>query len=351
MKSLFKLSLVGIVLLATSLAHAEDSTQAGQCVPSDDINSDIINFYKKGVFPALHQTLDGDKDVVSMVGQIEDWFRYQYKIHHDKTNDKLYDKSLENTEEAKLLVRLVTNGKLNSQIKNDKELWASFEKEEVFSQDPEYRAMMAKGVDLQFLYKEPSGVSEGYSVGEHTSRVLYEFIQQKKFYSMDSMKRPADVRDLAAIMTFTLAFHDIGKSIAYRGGDKNNEIVFSAPLISHLMKDMSFTPGEAKLATALVKTHQLIGTLMKAEGGGDPQPDLVEDDRRQIKAAAQEANMKPGDFFNLMRLVFVSDASSYPTLMQNVFHKDEQGQLIPNTQQTYEELNPDIAWSASSNSR
>jgi hypothetical protein len=213
---------------------------------------------------------------------------------------------------------------------------ADADKPDFFNKRPDYTSALARGVDLRFLYNEPSGVSEGFTIGEHTSKVLNVFESQKKFTAFQSIHAPPGVGDLEKVMDYTLALHDIGKSIAYNGGDKHQEILFSSPIAHKVMSSLHFSPQEANLTVALINTHQDIGEVMKA--GSSASPALVMKTYSNIVTNAKSANMNPADFFKLMKLFYVSDAGGYPALMSGVFEPEASGKIVPRDISTFRKL-------------
>jgi hypothetical protein len=230
-----------------------------------------------------------------------------------------------------LILSLSKDESLNKKLRSDKALWTQI-KGTHFRGDSfnsAYHSKIAGGVDLQFLFSEPSGVEEGYTIGQHTSRVLDLYTRQRSFYNLDSIPKPLGVGDLDKLMLFTLTFHDIGKSIATRGGDKEQEILYSTPIAEHLMHDLNFTEAESKLTGALINTHQQIGTVIKAGSSADPE--LIARVADDINTNARAANMAPKDFFKLLELVFACDAGAYPVLTGEVFNVEINGKTDTKT--------------------
>jgi UTP:GlnB (protein PII) uridylyltransferase len=180
------------------------------------------------------------------------------------------------------------------------------------------------------LFSEPSGVSEGYSIGEHTARVVALLENQAKPYGLERVALVSKIRDYTALMRYTLAFHDIGKSIAFRGGDKSRETQYSDPLAIDLLAAAGFNATEIKLGVGLISAHQLIGTYLQGRIG-------LDDSAAAVRAGAKYAEIDEQTFFTLLEIVFVCDAGSYPALYHGVFHEDELGRLVPNAEK-YKDL-------------
>jgi hypothetical protein len=204
-----------------------------------------------------------------------------------------------------------------------------------FLLDPTYKGIMQASPSMRFLYGEYSGVSEGFTIGEHTVRVLQVYENQKIAYDIKSIPLPASIGDIETVMKYTLAFHDIGKSIAQRGGDKGLEVEYSGPISEVLMKTAGFSPSAVKLTRALIHSHQVIGLYLQGRVS-------LKDSITAAKNAAIYAEVNPAEFFKLMEIVFVCDAGSYDMLRQNVFELAEDGRLQPQDQETYQELREGI---------
>lgn len=202
--------------------------------------------------------------------------------------------------------------------------------EKVYAEDPRYQNILIHGPSMRFLYGELSGTAEGYTIGQHTVRVLRVYEEQKKLHGIHRMKPPQGVRNLEVLMRYTMALHDIGKSIAARGGDKSRENVYSVPLSEDILTAMGFQPAEVRLGAALIDQHQVIGQFLQGRS-------TAEMAANQLKQAAAALGVSEVLFFDLSELVFVSDAGSYPFLQSYVFRRDASGKLIPKAEK-YGEL-------------
>lgn len=195
----------------------------------------------------------------------------------------------------------------------------------------DYRYVLRMGPSLRFLYGEPSGVGEGYTIGEHTVRVLEIYRDQKDHYNVAQFTGPFSTHSVDEFMQYTLAFHDIGKSIAFRGGDKNRETRYSVPLSWTLMKAAGFSDQESRLAMELIGQHQQIGSYLQ----GKVQLDEV---REGIARASAASGVSEQQFFKLLEMIFIADAGSYPYLHDHVFRTDSSGKLVPVDDESYMEV-------------
>lgn len=248
------------------------------------------------------------------------------------------DPSLQDTVSGKFIRQLSENPALTAAIRSNaafiKQLLDDPRLKFAFEGNPKYREVLANGPSLSFLYGQNAGVSEGYSIGEHSTRVLEVFEDQRPHHDLDKIKKPAEVRNLQNVLKHALAFHDIGKSIAVRAGDKSLEEQYSDPLIQILMPASKFNQAETDLAYALVDSHQVIGGYLHGKS--------LEQTKDKLKDAASKAKMDPKEFFKLATLFFTCDAGSYPTLKSTVFETKSDGKLTPRSEKSFSELSKEF---------
>jgi hypothetical protein len=256
-----------------------------------------------------------------------------------QNTSKLVFSGLEGTDGAKLIQSLAGNVELNQKLQADNKLWAQIANTRFpgdhFDDEPGYMNKIRNGVGVNFLFEGLSGVDEGYTIGQHTSRVLDVYERQKNPALFSSIHTPVDSTDLDKLMRFTLVFHDIGKSIAAKGGDKSQEILYSTPIAKALMTDLSFKPEEVKIAASLINTHQDIGTALEDPGS-------LASVKADILKNAHAANVSPKDFFQLMKMVYTADAASYDYIRSNYFTESADGRLLPKDLATLGSLEKEI---------
>ena len=148
---------------------------------------------------------------------------------------------------------------------------------DVLSTDPQMIKMMnklrrlshkaRKVSSLQDLFDQPTGVDEGYPVGEHTIRVLKTYESQKQCSALNSLSLNAS----------------------------------------------GFNPAETKLSNALIWSHQNLGNYIQDAVAPDTVKHVSDPERAArlgIQEAAQRAGVNRHEFFKLMKLVMTSDAAS-----------------------------------------
>lgn len=225
---------------------------------------------------------------------------------------------------ANVIRDLLTHPELDKAIRADQETRDNVLDDSrlklAFKCDTNYKKIIQNGPSLRFLFTESSGT--GYTISEHSARVINGYEDQKKYYDLPHLQWPDGFRtsEIDHFMQSLLAFHDIGKSIAVRIGNKSLQADFNGPYAVTLMKALKFNPAEVKLAHALEQNDDTIGSYLRG---------IITYDQAQaeFKKWAQYAGMKPEDFFKLQQLYFTADAGSYPDLRSRAFKPGPSGML------------------------
>lgn len=224
---------------------------------------------------------------------------------------------------------LQTRASINFQLKNSLALQKFFndqgDLQNMFIDDPEYKEVFMN-LHLRDLFEAGSGVAEGYTVAEHTTRALIAFESQRPFFELDKKMEPAFVSDKTRFMKHLVAYHDIGKSISAKIYNNNSEeIRFSYPIVWRVMNASLYSKEEATFAIALVATHKEIGNFMQRKITVDQAATL-------ITHYAGLAKVSPQVFLDYLEMLFISDAGSYPYLVGKIFDTDDEGRMTPKDQ-------------------
>ncbi|MBU6323685.1 MAG: hypothetical protein KGI41_03055 [Patescibacteria group bacterium] len=142
-------------------------------------------------------------------------------------------------------------------------------------------------------YGKGAGVSEGYTIREHTGMVLNQFLK----YFGDAL--PEEDRK---VMETMLAIHDIGKPAAIAAGSKYDQHRYTTPIVRETLEGLGFGEKEVALATALVDGDP-IGDFLK---GGS-----VSRAAERIVKSARESGRPLDGFYGLLKVFYQSDAGSY----------------------------------------
>ncbi|MBK7962269.1 MAG: hypothetical protein IPK04_14460 [Bdellovibrionales bacterium] len=239
---------------------------------------------------------------------------------------------------------------LNYAIKNDPHLTRIFsDRRELLQNEESLKNSFRKDGDYQrifdqlsvdTLYKADSGVTEGYSVGFHTTMALLIYETQKTHFRLSEIQVGKIVMNLDRFMKYLVAFHDIGKGFSaaiYPSVRRNrDEIIFSYPIAWRMMLNCCFSEGEAKLAILLIHVHKIIGDNLLGKIS-------TEIAAKEFASNATIAGVGGDVFFRLAEILFVADAGSYPALRPRIFLTHEQtGKLTPKDQSRIEELRKTI---------
>lgn len=239
------------------------------------------------------------------------------------------------------------SGKLIEDLVGDKELQYDLNGDFVFrmalQEDPdikdlvkgraEFRQRWLDNLSVKELMDTPSGVAEGYTIREHTARVLQIFEQQRLMNGLEQMPEKPGVTDWDNLLRMTLAFHDIGKGIAAYLGDKSLEEHFSVPLARGLMRARGFSSEEVDIAKELIAQHQLLGAYIRGFISAN-------DTRDRIRFSAAKAGLKPEDFLRLEIAIYKADAGAYPSLCDSVFATDLAGKMHVREEKKLQDLFP-----------
>jgi hypothetical protein len=169
------------------------------------------------------------------------------------------------------------------------------------------------------LIKTDSGVPQRYTIEEHNQRVYNLFEDQLRHFGLDKLKTAENI-DLANLIKFTIAVHDIGKPLAVKAGDRALQHVFTVPLIDEVMPKLGFSKAETHLAKLIVD-NDVLGEL--DQGLLTPEQAF-----QHLNDLAAQTSMSPRDFFTLQTFFYTIDAGSYPDLLWRVFTRSN-GKLVP----------------------
>ncbi len=171
---------------------------------------------------------------------------------------------------------------------------------------------LSQDVELQTLLDKDAGVSEGYTVRQHTEKVLKTAQKYKKTFKSDVLK----LVDWNEFLLF-LALHDIGKGKAVEQNlptalaFKTAELWETRAILTEVMSRLSVSPDKIDIFSAML-LYDTIGLYLKEEIGCDEAFD-------NILEMARSCNIDPREFFPLFQAFHAVDAASYPDLMQSIF--------------------------------
>lgn len=242
----------------------------------------------------------------------------------DQSLDSLVEPQDQDSVGAKYILALLKQSRLNLYLKQDAEakLWLLQDtalqqclnapcRTEI-SDLSAIRNEVNTGPTMRFLYSGHSGVFEGYTVGQHTVKVLNLLATQEVAYGLPeiSERYQTTIPKLRDLFWLVLSLHDIGKHLSYIIKDKSRQLHYIKPIFETYLRAFNVSGIRKTLALELMN-HDLLGNLLK--NGGSPDP-LVQEIFRKAKATG----MSPKDFWTLQLLYFVCDAGAYPGLRANI---------------------------------
>lgn len=241
-----------------------------------------------------------------------------------------------------------TNSQTNSQINLPTNLLKTFSSHPLVKKAKYSEQQWRELLNIQTLYEGPTGNSDqdAVTIKMHTDKALNIFVNQKEFYREPGQLGTSALENFEKLMAFTIALHDIGKSIAVRLGDKNQEEFFSVPIARVLLKRIGFPSKAIGLATGLIEQHQLIGDTLKKVAALKTQKRESEINKTiqlaisKISQQAKISGVSNSVFVKSLAILFIADANSYDYLSKTFFHnKNGSGSmLVPNDEDTYEKL-------------
>lgn len=169
---------------------------------------------------------------------------------------------------------------------------------------------------LQKLYDADAGVSEGYTIGEHSIMVVNRALKHREY--IEEKLRSCEPFDIH-LFTLFLAIHDIGKGPAMKDyaqnpthytSRKNAEIIFTQRVLTDL-PPVGLNTGQIKIIKEML-SQDAIGELLRRKISPFEAASI-------LKKAADKAEMCALKFFNLMNLYHNCDSGSYPMLCKRIF--------------------------------
>ena len=164
---------------------------------------------------------------------------------------------------------------------------------------------------IKYLFSCSSGVYEGYTIQEHTIRVLDVLNDQRRYY-----KIPDDPSlDAYRLLIWMTSLHDIGKPAAVELGNKNLQHRFIGPTTKKLLTEVGFNMDQVSLAVGIVE-HDDVGKYMK---GDLPREAVIEGHKRRFADLSRKLKISLSDVWEMQHLFYVSDSTSYPIVRNNYF--------------------------------
>lgn len=190
----------------------------------------------------------------------------------------------------------------------------------------EVMSFLSRTSDLKKLFEASAGVSEGYSIREHTQMVYDTYLEQLPYFKISSVKTSENI-NIKRLYRFIISIHDIGKPIAIAKEGKHAQHKYTRPIVEETMQRFGFSESEISLAISLID-NDILGDVM--QGFISPNRALL-----KIESLAEKNSMSVQDYFQLQSFFYIVDAASYPGLRELVFH-EVNGKLVPKPKSFHE---------------
>jgi len=176
--------------------------------------------------------------------------------------------------------------------------------------------------ELVNRYAASAGVKEGFTIGDHSARVVDNVMKTLDPADVDALGKRTGMR-IPEVMQYAAALHDVGKFDAIAAGDKGRQHEFTGPIVDRALQrfaaveNVPFTEQERK-AIRLLSTTDPIGKLIQGKIS-------ARDAASQIENAAKQAGISPQDFLLMQSAFYKADAGDYPELKKNIFRRRQNG--------------------------
>ncbi len=159
--------------------------------------------------------------------------------------------------------------------------------------------------ELKTCFSKLAGVREGYTVLEHTKRVL-ELAQRYRESFSPQVEKLVDWWEF----TLFLALHDIGKGISKEihpnPNPKQLELQMSREILEKTMQKLDLSPEKISIFSAMLK-YDSLGDYLQC----DIDIDVI---KSHIIEMAEMSKTNPKQFYQIYHSFHIIDAASYPTL-------------------------------------
>lgn len=175
--------------------------------------------------------------------------------------------------------------------------------------------------DFKALYSQFNEASKKITIEEHTRDVFKQYLLESRNSNLHE--------DFLRIMPVVIALHDIGKPLAIAVGKRDDQHLYTVPLMKRFLKENQWQALDIERAVALV-TYSGMGDLVKGRKAAFHVA-------QEISLLAERIGVSPMDFYLAKKAFYLSDAGAYQQLRGRVFVESPVGTLVPRGLQ-FEEL-------------
>ncbi len=173
---------------------------------------------------------------------------------------------------------------------------------------------LSKHCGLDKFYNQNAGVSEDYTVGQHTERVL------KLALKHQGQLKPEVTKSISwDVFLLFLALHDIGKGVSKKveaiekykeKTDKERELLCCQDILKETMTKLNIPSALIFICKAMLKYNSLGDYISGNYSSEEEAKRLI----GQIKDMAEDAGLPPVQFLDLFQKFHLVDFGSYPSL-------------------------------------
>ncbi|MCL5090576.1 MAG: hypothetical protein M1514_01055 [Patescibacteria group bacterium] len=157
-------------------------------------------------------------------------------------------------------------------------------------------AELRKDAFWSYQQNKPSGLSEGYSLQEHTLMVAAQF---EKYFADKPLPAGID----RSLFRLIIQGHDSGKGDAVIAKRAAAQHEYTVPIMEKLLRELGYDEKEVSLAKGLLDGDPIGSYLKKTMS--------EQDTAKEVKRMAEVAKMDQRQFFDLLLILYQVDAGSY----------------------------------------
>lgn len=160
-------------------------------------------------------------------------------------------------------------------------------------------------------YLSYNEIAKQLTIEEHTRTVFLHFLIESRYAPIS--------KDLLRILPLTIALHDIGKPFAIAKGRREDQHLFTIPMVHSFLKEKGWKEIDIQRSLALIRFTGF-GELLKGEKS-------ALDAAKEIIKVSFELKIEPWNFYLARRAFYLSDAGAYSQLREFVLIEDASGRL------------------------
>jgi hypothetical protein len=174
--------------------------------------------------------------------------------------------------------------------------------------------------NLQDLYNTEQPRNPGTTLGQHTQDVLEQFDSLWPKFVVRLSGKPfnkseGEISELKNLLRLAISLHDIGKTVDPL---RQKQHEFTIPIVCYVAQHYDLTPAQIRLMTALIG-NDIFGYYVRSE---DRPSDIERNTLDALQELADYSGVSLKEYFELQKLFYTADASSYANVRQSAFVDD-----------------------------